>query len=144
MDGAVRTTRGARRYVVKVHERVSSYQVERECYRRLAARHTVYLQGHALPMMIGADDALGVLELTIVSPPYVLDFGKARLDSPLEAFWPEHVLDERWAHWESLFEPWQWPKVLAIYDELADRFGIWLEDLRPENIAFGPRPPDHP
>ena len=90
--------------------------------------------------MIDADEALRVIELTVVNPPFVLDFGKIQLDLMLEEVWEPEILDERWAHWESLFEPEQWPKVLQIAGILGDRFGIWIEDFHLGNIAFAPPP----
>ena len=86
--------------------------------------------------MVDADVELGVIELTVVAPPFVLDFGKIQLDLMLEEVWEPEILDERWAYWESLFEPHEWPKVLQITGILGDRFGIWIEDLHRGNIAF--------
>ncbi len=89
-----------------------------------------------VPQLLSVDAALGAIEMSVVSRPFVLDFGKIQLDRRLEDAWPAEVLEERWAYWESLFEPEQWPIVLAIYGELGHRFGIWLEDIHPGNIGF--------
>jgi hypothetical protein len=126
----------SRQSLVKVFERPATYRRERAAYERLAEGRVLEIQGHNVPQMLGCDDAAGVLELSIVQAPFVLDFGKVRIDQPLEEYWPQHVLAERWAYWESLFEPWQWSKVVAIFHELGRRHGIWLEDLHPGNIAF--------
>ena len=132
-DGTVFIT--TNQTVVKVHERVASYRVERDVYLRLRDKRITSLEGHQVPQLQGWHDALASLELSIVRRPYVLDFGKASLDVPPEHDWPEHVLSERWHHWEQQFEPEQWPQVLAIYGRLA-RLGVYLLDLHPGNIAF--------
>lgn len=133
----VETSRGT---AVKVFGRPPACRRERDVYRRLTERQVVSIQGHAVPQLLGYDDELGVIEMSIVAPPFVLDFGKARLDTSWEEAFRDapHVVVERWAHWESLFEPEQWPMVLAIYGELGRRYGVWLEDLHPGNIAFAP------
>ena len=129
--------------VVKVFGRPSTFRKEAEAYRRLAALNPgERIAGHRVPRMLGADERLGVIELTLVDPPFVLDFGKIQLDLMLEEVWPEEVLDERWAYWEGLFEPEQWPTVLRIAGILGDRFGIWLEDFHVGNIAFADPPDD--
>jgi len=103
----------------------------------------VAIHGHQVPQMLGHDDDLGVIEMSIVTRPFVLDFGKVRLDQRLEDVWPDEVLAERWAYWRSLFEDAQWPIVLAIFRELGGRYGIWLEDIHPGNIAFKEASADH-
>jgi len=103
----------------------------------------VAIHGHQVPQMLGHDDDLGVIEMSIVTRPFVLDFGKVRLDQRLEDVWPDEVLAERWAYWRSLFEETQWPTVLAIFRELGGRYGIWLEDIHPGNIAFKEATADH-
>jgi len=108
-----------------------------------AGRVTVEAARAVLLRMLGHDDDLGVIEMSIVTRPFVLDFGKVRLDQRLEDVWPDEVLAERWAYWRSLFEDAQWPIVLAIFHELGGRYGIWLEDIHPGNIAFNEAPSDH-
>jgi len=133
-DGILSLTN--RQSYLKTFERPATYAKEREAYRRLKAHGVVTIQGHNVPQLLDYDDALGVIEMSIVARPFVLDFGKVRLDQRLEDHWPAEVLAERWAHWESLFEPDQWPTVLAIFRELGHRYGIWLEDVNPGNITF--------
>lgn len=133
-DGSVHAT--DRFTVVKAFDRPRTFMQEAEAYRRLRLYNVVHVQGHHVPQLLHEDAALGVLELSVVRRPFVLDFGKIRLDQRLEEYWPEDVLAERWAYWESLFEPDHWPTVLAIFGELGRRYGIWLEDLHPGNIAF--------
>jgi len=133
-DGSVHAT--SRLTIVKAFNRTETFDKESEAYRRLARYFVRQIQCHMVPQLLRLDALLGVIEISVVKRPYVLDFGKIQLDRRLDEVWPAEVLDERWAYWESLFEPEQWPVVLAIWNELGNRFGIWLEDIHPGNIAF--------
>ena len=133
-DGSIHATH--RRTIVKSFNRPQTFDKESQAYRRLAQHSVRQIQGHMVPQLLSVDAALGAIEMSVVSRPFVLDFGKIQLDRRLEDAWPAEVLEERWAYWESLFEPEQWPIVLAIYGELGHRFGIWLEDIHPGNIGF--------
>ena len=133
-DGSLFLTE--RQSYLKVFERVGGYRRERDVYRRLQEQGVASVLGHTVPQLLDHDDRLGVLEISVVTPPYVLDFAKARLDEPLEEVYPADILEERWAYWRSLFEPNQWPHVLAVFRYLGRQFGIWLEDLSPPNIRF--------
>lgn len=70
--------------------------------------------------------------MSIVSPPYILDFAKAHLDAPPE-FSPE-----QWDDWESagieLFES-DWREVKLLLANLK-RLGIYYYDTKPQNIRF--------
>jgi hypothetical protein len=135
-----------RRLLTHVLRRVEGYRRERDAYLRLREHGVLKVLGHWVPQLLGHDDRLGVIELWIVAPPYVLDFAKVRFDEPLEEVFHAEVLEERWAYWQSLFEPDQWPQVLAIFRYLGGQYGIWLEDLSPGNIRFADEAgdPDQP
>ncbi len=122
----------------KVFSGVEAYRRELGVYLRLTEHRVTSIQGHAVPQLLRFSDALGIIEMSIVSRPFVLDFGKSRIDTSWEHEFRDdpHVIEERWAHWESQFESEQWPTVLAIYDELGRKHGVWLEDLHPGNIGF--------
>ncbi len=131
-DGSVHATN--RFTVVKAFDRPRNYALEAEAYRRLCGHQVI--QGHHVPQLLNQDATLGVLEMSVVRRPFLLDFGNVRLDQRLEDYWSDEVLAERWAYWESLFEPGQWSMVLAIFYELGRQYGIWLEDIHPGNIGF--------
>ncbi len=69
-----------------------SDRCRRECevYARLRLAGIRMVAGHSLPELLDIDDRLGVIEMTIVRPPFVLDFASAALDHPPE--FPEEVL----------------------------------------------------
>ena len=72
------------------------------------------------------------LEMTVVAPPYVLDFAGAYLDFPPE------FSDEIWADWERKNQEQfgaDWPMAQMILGELQD-FGIHMHDPSPSNIRF--------
>jgi hypothetical protein len=64
----------------KVFERQHNYLLECECYQRLRAAHVSKLRDFAVPKLVDFDDELLVVEMTIVSPPFLLDFGKVHFD----------------------------------------------------------------
>jgi len=129
-----------RRSVVKVFNRPVTFKKEDEAYQRLSALGPdETITGHHVPRLIDRDPELGVLELTLATPPFVLDFGKIQLDLMLKEVWEPEILEELWAYWKSLFEPHEWPQVLRIAGILGDRFGIYLEDFHRGNIAFAKR-----
>jgi len=118
---------------IKVHERERSYRTERDVYVRLRDCGVQHVAGHAVPALLGYDDSLLIIEMSVVQPPYILDFAKAQLDFPPD--FPAHVMEERYSHWADLFDD-RWPHVLAIMRELERRFGVYLLDPHPGNIAF--------
>lgn len=133
LDGVVWQT--DRQSAIKVFERAAAYQIERDVYQRLLQCQVTEINGHAVPVMIGHDDELHVIEMSLVQPPYLLDFAKAQLDRSPELDFPREVMVERHEHWAELFDE-RWPAVLAIMDELERRCGIHLLDVNPSNITF--------
>jgi hypothetical protein len=73
-----------------------------------------------------------VVEISIVTRPFVLDFAGASLDARPQ--FPE----EAWAEWESQKREQfghRWKTVQAVMDAFED-LGIYLVDVSPSNIAF--------
>jgi hypothetical protein len=120
------------RSAVKGYEQEAHYRRERDVYLRLHECAISQVRGCAVPEMVEFDDALWVIEMTIVTRPFVLDFAGAHLDQPPE--FPE----EAWADWRAdkaeQFAD-QWPQVQAILRELESH-GIYMEDVSPGNISF--------
>ena len=119
--------------VIKVHRREPAYCRERDVYLRLK-EHGVEIVRHChVPQLLGYDDALWVIQMTLVSQPFALDFASASLDEPPD-FSEEVLADER-AKWEELFES-RWPEVQAIIG-IFEGYGVYLQDVHPGNISFG-------
>ncbi len=84
------------------------------------------LAGFVLPYLIDYDNILQVVEMSIVAPPCVLDFGKAYLDNPPD--FSDEVLATLWAERAAAYEPHQWPLVRKVTERVA---GAWNPLLRP-------------
>jgi hypothetical protein len=86
-----------------------------------------------VPTLLGQDEVQQVIEMTFVTPPFLLDFGKAYID------FPPDFSTEVLADWEqersSLFEPDQWPIVRSLISQLA-AIGIYYYDAKPGNVTF--------
>lgn len=130
-DGTVWKTNA--RSALKVFVDKSPYRRELAVYRRLREREVSTLCGHAVPELLESSDSCLAFEMSIVRPPYVLDFASAGLDGEAVEFPPEVLAD----HHEQLRE-WfgeRLPKVAAIMAALKG-LGIHMTDIHPRNIAF--------
>ena len=76
-DGTVFAT--SRQSAIKMFKHERLYQRERDVYLRLHERRVVRVFGFDVPQLIDFDDDLWIVEMTIVSPPFVLDFAGAYL-----------------------------------------------------------------
>jgi hypothetical protein len=106
--------------------------VYRDVYLRLKEAGVVEILGFNVPKLIRSDDELMVIEMTIVSRPFVLDFAGAYLDSRPK------FSSEIWSEWEAekrdQFEA-RWSKVQAVLNALED-LDIYMVDVSPSNVAF--------
>ncbi len=117
---------------IKVHEREHAYRQELAVYQRLRECKIERVAGHFVPQLFDWDDARLIIEMSIVSRPFVLDFASATLDEAPD--FPDHVLEERDERWRKLFDE-NWEHVATIVSAL-ERCGIHLLDPHPGNIAF--------
>ena len=60
------------------------YRQELEIYLYLKEWNISEVAGFSIPRLIGHDPTLAVIEMTVVTPPYVLDFVTARIEVPIE------------------------------------------------------------
>src|SRR5688572_29960573 len=74
-DGTVMYT--DRASAVKLFSSVHTYARERDAYLLLQAGGITSVAGHHVPDLIRADDELLAIEMTIVEPPFLLDFASA-------------------------------------------------------------------
>ena len=131
-DGTVYET--DRPSAVKEHERAESYRSERDVYLRLRDVGVTRSGGLRAPTLIDFDDDQRVIEMTLVKPPFIVDFASAFLDQPPDfsedviAHWHEEIRDrfgERFAD------------VMTVLDALAREAGVYLLDVHPHNLKFG-------
>lgn len=117
---------------VKVHHVHDTFVKEREAYSRLGRARVHQIQGLYVPQMLDCDDRLLVIEMSIVSKPYLLDFAGVSLDRRMD------FSEDLWREWETEKREQfgrRWPIVQKVRDEL-EGYGIYLTDVSPSNIAW--------
>jgi hypothetical protein len=131
-DGTVFQTSAAT--AIKVFHRPETFNRERECYVRLTEMSVRTILGHAVPQMLDSDEHLMVIEMTIVEPPFILDFASAYVD------YPPDFSDEVIENWEFKKQYQFGPRlsdVLILLEMLKETYGIYFLDPSPGNIQFG-------
>jgi hypothetical protein len=117
---------------IKALNSIEFYLRERNAYQRLQAASVTEITGFHVPQLIRFNDELLIVEMTIVTRPFLLDFAGAYLDAPPK-FPPE-----TWDAWEcekrEQFEN-RWPIVRRALDALED-LDIYMVDVSPTNISF--------
>ncbi len=119
---------------IKVFTYREKFDRELAVYRHLLEHGVIDIRGFALPKLLNFDSNLLVVEMTLVQPPYLLDFAQSTLDQPLD--FPEG-LDEWWERVAQDFGPESFPIVQDLFYELQHKYGIYYYDLAPRNINFG-------
>ncbi|HXY35796.1 MAG TPA: hypothetical protein VEI07_16295 [Planctomycetaceae bacterium] len=117
---------------IKSYRHRSLYENERNVYFRLRDRAVNSVLQFAVPRLIANDDELLALEMSIVSPPFILDFAGAYLDRPSP--FSDEELQEWQAEKAELFGK-RWPEVRRAYYAFQS-FGILLNDLKLGNVSF--------
>lgn len=112
------------------------HKFEREAavYGRLREKGVMEVRGHRVPQQEGADAELLTLELTIVRPPFVLDFASAYLDSSAPEF-PPDVMAE-WVQEKREEFGADWASTLSVLAGLR-QIGVHMTDVHPGNIRRG-------
>jgi hypothetical protein len=120
------------RSAVKIHRYQEPYQRERDIYLRLRDRRITAVRECTVPGLLNFDDDLCIIEMSVVSRPYVLDFAGAYLDKRPD------FSDEVMADWHSAKQEQfggRWPEVLAVIG-ILETYGIFMEDVSPNNVAL--------
>jgi len=120
------------RSAIKAHRAREFYVRERAAYELLSHAGVTEVLGFHVPQLIRADEELQVIEMTIVTRPFVVDFAGAYVGARPE--FPEEI----WAEWEAEKQDQfgaRWVKVKAVM-EAFEEWGIHLVDVSPNNIAF--------
>jgi len=117
---------------LKVHSFAEPYFREQRAYERLRDAGITRMRGFDVPQLVARNDELLALEMTIVSPPFVLDFAGAHLDFPPE------FSQEVWEDWSRKNEEQfglDWPEAQAILAEFEE-IGLYVLDPSPSNLRF--------
>jgi len=125
----------AARSAIKVHAHEADYGRERDIYLRLQANEVFRIRGCHVPKLLRFDDELWIIEMTVVSRPFVLDFAGAFLDQP--PVFSEDVLADWLAEKQEQFGP-RWSEVKAILRAL-EGYGIHVVDVSPNNVSLPDR-----
>lgn len=131
VDGVVYGTKSGT--AIKGFRFRESYVRERNAYQRLLERGVTHVDPFDIPVLINVDDELAVLEMTIVSPPFILDFSGAYIDRrpPFD----DEALLEWYSEKEEMFGA-RWEIVDSALSKLK-RHGVYLSDIHPRNVMFG-------
>ena len=131
IDGTV--WKSTRQSAIKASYRRETFERERDCYRRLFEHTVRSLAGFDVPELLNYHNDLQIIEMTIVFPPCILDFGKAYVDAPPD--YSAEALAEAEEAERELFTEEQWKQVRLVRAALM-RYGIHYFDARPSNVMF--------
>ncbi len=117
---------------VKSFYRAGTYERERDVYVRLREEQVTQVRGFHVPQLIAMDDDCLTIEMTVVAPPYILDFADARLDEG-----PEYS-EEVWVDWNRKLDDDFGDNADVVRRLLAvlESHGVILLDVHPGNFRF--------
>lgn len=118
----------------KIFSSFQRYRAEKETYQRLLECEVTSLLEFAVPVLLGWNDDLLIIEMTTVQPPYIIDFAMSFLDFPRD--FNDEQMEEWWSRVADMYGD-RFPRVRALWDELVERCGIYYYDIAPRNVNFG-------
>jgi len=119
-------------FAVKFHRDQRPFNQECRVYERLREEQTTRIRGFNVPQLLRIDEEFRAIEMTIVRPPFLLDFAGAYLDEAPD--FSEDVL-RQWQEEKAEVFGERWPEVTRILAVL-EALGIYLRDINPANIFF--------
>lgn len=126
VDGAIWETDAGT--MLKVFRRSRPFRAEMKVYERLELKSLYRLAGFAIPLVVHHDEEFLTIEMTIVEPPYILDFAGAQLDArPTDAELEERKLTLRSLFGNRAFD------VSRLLEALL-QYGIHYTDVHAQNI----------
>lgn len=127
-DGNVWST--DRPSAIKVFLYHKLYINERSVYLRLREQNVRKIKEFNIPMLFDFDNELLIVEMELVSPPFIVDFAGASLDQM------PSLISESWDEWEQArieqFED-DWKRAKSAWWALQAH-GVYLNDLHPGNV----------
>ena len=120
-------------WVLKLHRHSAPWRRERDCYRRLQEIGTSTIGGVHLPQLICDDEESLAIEMSVVTRPFLLDFGAAWLDERPD--FPHDVWQQAEADAAEKFGE-DWPRASGIIHALESETGIIMGDVHPGNLAL--------
>jgi hypothetical protein len=119
-------------FAVKFHREQRPFERECRVYQRLREERTTRILGFNVPQLLRIDEEFRAIGMTIVRPPFLLDFADALLDEAPD--FSEDVL-RQWEEDKAEIFGERWPEVTRILAALQ-AFDIYLFDINPRNISF--------
>lgn len=118
---------------VKSFYRAPGYQRERDVYLRLRELRKRCIRSCHVPQLLEWENELLTIEMTVVQPPFILDFADAWLDDEEPEF-----SDEVWADWNRKLDEDFGELAAEVRRMLAvlQSHGVVLLDVHPGNIRF--------
>jgi hypothetical protein len=129
-DGIVYST--SRKSAAKAFRYEEQYRREKRVYLRLDDLGIRRIGEFSIPRLIAVNDELMVIEMGIVSPPYIVDFAGAYLDEAPP--YSRRQIAESQRRNRQLFGK-KWPHVRSALSTLRGH-GIHFVDLNPGNVTF--------
>jgi hypothetical protein len=117
---------------VKAFNRQVEYEREWMVYARLMEFEISLINEFEVPQLLGFDPELLIVEISLVRPPFILDFAGAYLDQPPD--FDDEALVEQEARNAELFGL-KWPRVRLLLAKLRS-MGIYYIDINRGNIRF--------
>jgi len=125
---------------VKAFEFEEHYKTEREAYRRIRKARLQKIGPFNNPQLKRCDDELWIIEMSVVQPPFLVDFAAAYIDRP-----HPYSYEELEAWHESQTEIYGHERWEIVTDALSKLYGatkIRYFDASPRNIRFTNEDPD--
>jgi hypothetical protein len=118
---------------VKVHSKAESFAKELAAYLRLRDHGVTEFMGFRVPRLVGYDRQRQVIEMSIVAPPFLLDFAAATVDTR-----PDFTDDAMEAWWQEVKDNFgdDFEVVSDVFWGLQRLHGIWYWDLKPRNLQI--------
>jgi hypothetical protein len=132
-EGLVYSTTSKTAIKAYLHENL--YENERRVYERLSEKSVTKVRGFAVPIFVAASDELRVLEMTIVSPPFIIDFAGAYLDKRPPYADDEEILEGWEQNGREQFGDERWSEVKSLVAAFAG-MRIYLNDVHSRNLIF--------
>ncbi len=124
-DGCVFQT--SKMTAIKVFGYTELYERELEIYQYMNKWNIRQVDAFHIPRLIAFDKALAIIEMSVVTPPFIVDFASAAIERPIERG------DEWHAKMADDFED-DWPLVRHAIWRLEDEHGIYIADVHPRNF----------
>lgn len=125
----------SRRTAIKTHCRQKAYKQKLDAYIRLDTHNAQQVRGVIFPKLYAYDNDKLAIEMTMVSPPFIVDFGGAYLDTAPDHARAPQVVEEWESNKREQFGD-DWPEVQAIIAEFESRYRVILVDVHPGNIRL--------